>query len=163
MRRVDVASGSERSAPRILIVCSAGGHLAQMRLLEPWWQRFDRTWVTFRRPDAVDALADEDVVWAHFPTTRSLPNLVRNLLLAWRVLRRVRPRLVLSCGAGVAVPFFWLARLLGIRTVYVEVFDRVDSVALTTRLCRPVATLMLAQWPEQQARIPEALHVGPLL
>jgi len=68
-----------------------------------------------------------------------------------------------SCGAGVAVPFFWVARLLGIPTIYIEVFDRIDTVSLSARLCRPVSTLVLVQWAEQQTEIPEALLIGPLL
>jgi hypothetical protein len=148
---------------RMLIVCSAGGHLAQMLALESWTNDFERTWVSFALPDAQSLLAGETVVWAHHPTTRNVPNLVRNLGVAWKTLRRIRPHVVTSCGAGVAVPFFWVARLLGIPTIYIEVFDRIDTVSLSARLCRPVSTLVLVQWAEQQTEIPEALLIGPLL
>ena len=89
-----------------------------------------------RHDDARSALAGRDVVECYHPTTRHLPNLVRNTWLAWRVLRRERPAVVVSSGAAVAVPFFVLARLLRVPTVYVEVFDRIDSRTLTGRLCR---------------------------
>ena len=60
-----------------------------------------------------------------------MPNLVRNTVLALRVLRRDRPDVIVSSGAGVAVPFFVLGRLLGVPTVYLEVFDRIDCATLT--------------------------------
>src|ERR687896_988157 len=89
---------------KVALVCSSGGHLAQLHRLEPWWRRHDRTWVTFRTPDAESLLAGQEiVVWAHHPTTRSIPNLLRNLRLAWRVLRRDRPDLGVSDGAGVGL------------------------------------------------------------
>jgi UDP-N-acetylglucosamine:LPS N-acetylglucosamine transferase len=131
--------------------------------LEPWWRGLTRTWVTFDKPDARSLLAEEAVVWAHHPTTRNVPNLVRNLFLAVRQLPRLRPDLVVSTGAAVAVPFFVVARLLGIPTVYVEVFDRIDSPTLTGRLVRPLATRFCVQWPEQQHLYPGSTVIGPLL
>ncbi|HEX2575984.1 MAG TPA: PssD/Cps14F family polysaccharide biosynthesis glycosyltransferase [Aquihabitans sp.] len=147
----------------VLLVGSAGGHLAQLVRLAPWWQAHDRTWVTFDKPDARSLLADEDVVWAHHPTTRNVPNLVRNLVLAVREVRRRRPSVVVSTGAGVALPFFVIARVLGIPTVYVEVFDRIDSPTLTGRLCRPFTTRFCVQWPEQQVLYRGSVVIGPLL
>ena len=73
----------------------------------------------------------------------------RETTLAVRLVRRTRPDVVISAGAGVAVPFFVMARLLRIPTVYVEVIDRIDSRTLTGRLCRPLSTRFLVQWPEQ--------------
>lgn len=149
--------------PRVLLVGSAGGHLAQLVRLEPWWTECERTWVTFDKPDARSLLADEDVVWAYHPTTRNIPNLIRNTGLAIRHLRRTPPDLIVSTGAAVAVPFFALARLLRIPTVYVEVFDRIDSPTLTGRMCRPLATRFCVQWPEQQEHYAGSTVIGPLL
>lgn len=147
----------------VLLVGSSGGHLAQLLRLEGWWRNLDRTWVTFDKPDAVSLLADEEVVWAHHPTTRNVGNLARNLRLAVRQMKEIRPDVVVSTGAGVALPFFVLARLRRIPTVYVEVFDRIDSPTITGRLCRPFTTRFCVQWPEQQALYRHSHVIGPLL
>lgn len=149
--------------PHVLLVGSAGGHLAQLMRLSPWWEECTRTWVTFDKPDARSLLQDEAVIWAYHPTTRNIPNLIRNFGLAIRHVRRLRPDLVVSTGAAVAVPFFVLAWVLRIPTVYVEVFDRIDSPTLTGRLCRPIATRFCVQWPEQQQHYPGSIVIGPLL
>jgi UDP-N-acetylglucosamine:LPS N-acetylglucosamine transferase len=150
----------ERS--KVLFVGSSGGHLAQMVRLRAWWESHDRHWVTFDKPDAVSVLAGESVTWAFHPTTRNLANLLRNLRLARTVLRRERPDVVVSTGAGVALPFFVLARTMGIPTVYLEVYDRIDSRTLTGRLCAPFTDLFLLQWPEQRAQYPKGIVVGTL-
>jgi UDP-N-acetylglucosamine:LPS N-acetylglucosamine transferase len=103
------------------------------------------------------------VAWAHHPTTRNIPNLVRNAGLAFRLLRKAKPSVIVSTGAGVAVPFFVLGWLRGIPTVYLEVYDRVDSPTLTGRLCRPFTRLFLVQWEEQRKFYPGSVVVGPLL
>jgi len=148
---------------RVLLVGSSGGHLAQLIALRPWWHDRPRRWVTFDTPDAIDALAGEDAAWAFHPTTRHLGNLLRNTGLAARELHRFRPDVVVSTGAAVAFPFFLFARLRRIPTVYIEVYDRIDSLTLTARLCRRFTSLFLVQWDEQRALVPEAVTIGPLL
>jgi UDP-N-acetylglucosamine:LPS N-acetylglucosamine transferase len=148
---------------KIAFVCSSGGHLFQLYRLREWWEKHDRIWVTFELPDAVSLLADEQVAWAHHPTTRNVPNLVRNLRLAVRVLRDYRPDVVVSSGAGVAFPFFLVARTLGCRTAYVEVYDRIDSPTLTGRLCHPLSDVFALQWEEQKRFYPRGELIGRLL
>ena len=90
-------------------------------------------------------------------------NLVRNLLLAVRVIVRVRPRIVLTTGAGVAVPFAWVGRLFGAKIVYVESATRIDSPSLSLRLVRPVVSTLYVQWPELQRALPSARYRGSVL
>jgi UDP-N-acetylglucosamine:LPS N-acetylglucosamine transferase len=154
-----------RPGPRtaLVLVCSSGGHLTQLYNLKPWWDGFDRVWVTFDTPDATSRLEGERVVWAYHPTTRNVRNLIRNMVLAWRTLREARPRLVVSTGAAIAFPFFLVAKVRGIATAYIEVFDRIDSATLTGRLCYPISDLFFVQWEEQKSLYPRAQLIGPLL
>jgi UDP-N-acetylglucosamine:LPS N-acetylglucosamine transferase len=148
---------------KAVIVCSSGGHLFWLHNLKPWWEKHERLWVTFEKNDAISLLAGEEVVWAHHPTTRNVPNLLRNLALAWRTLRRTRPDVIVSSGAGVAFPFFLVARLLGIKTVFVEAYERIDNPSLTGRLCYPLSDLFLLQWEEQSRFYPRGRLIGRLL
>ena len=156
-------AGAALAPKRVLLVGSSGGHLAQLLALRPWWSESERAWVTFDTPDARSSLEEEPVTWAFFPTTRNVPNLLRNARQARHVLRDFKPDVIVSSGAGVALPYFVLGRLRGRLTVYVEVYDRVETPTLTGRLCRPFTKLMLVQWPEQ-VRLYRGSHVvGPLL
>lgn len=134
---------------KVLIACSSGGHLAQVLQLRDWLDQHQRIWVTAPTQDARSKLMGEHIVYSAYPTTRSITALIKNLWLAVRLLRSEKPDLVLSTGAAVAVPFFWGSKFFGTKTVYIEVFDRIDSATLSGKLCRPVADLMLVQWPEQ--------------
>ena len=113
--------------------------------------------------DARAALGTEKVAWGHFPTTRNIPNLARNFALARKLLADWKPDVIMSTGAGIALPFFVLGRLAGIRTVYLEVYDRVDSATLTARLVSRWTDLFLVQWDSQLEHAPEgAVVVGPV-
>lgn len=148
---------------KIALVGSSGGHLTHLLALRTWWERHDRFWVTFDKPDATSVLADERVYWCHHPTNRNLPNLIRNTGLAWRVVRDERPDVIVSSGAAVAVPFFVVGKMIGARTVYLEVYDRIDSPTLTGRLVHPIADRFYVQWPEQLRFYRNARLAGELL
>lgn len=147
--------------PKVLLVCSSGGHLLQLySLLGPLWSRYDRAWVCFDKADARSLLSGERVTWAFSPTNRNVPNLVRNALLARRVLRAERPDVVVSSGAGVGVPFIALARTMGIETIYLESFARKSNLSLTGRLLYPVARHFVVQSDALRALAPRAVFRG---
>jgi UDP-N-acetylglucosamine:LPS N-acetylglucosamine transferase len=144
---------------KTLIVASPGGHLLQMLALKPAWEDMERSWVTLRSTDVEYLLRDEDVIYGHGPTPRNVANFFRNLRLAWRVLRQEDPSVVVSTGAGLALPFFLLGRLQRRRLVYVESITRVEKLALTGRLVYPLATSFFVQW-ESLADLPRARFHG---
>jgi beta-1,4-N-acetylglucosaminyltransferase len=148
---------------RVLLVCSPGGHLQQMLALEPSWRGTEKSWVTLRSADVDYLLRDERVTFGRGPTNRSLRALLANLGLAWRTLRRERPDAILSTGAALAVPFFLVGRLLGIRTVYVESVTRTEGVSLTGRLVYPLASRFFVQWPEAAKGRKRAEYAGGIL
>lgn len=153
-----MAAKPERA--QLLLVSSVGGHLLQLLALRPAWSGFTRVWATFDAADSRALLTDERVVHAYSPTNRNLSNLLRNLVLAVRVLRRVRPLAVVTTGAGVAVPFAVVSRLLGIPVVYVETMARIDTPSLSYRLSRPFVSRTYVQWPELARALPAARFCG---
>lgn len=137
----------EAARAAIVLVCSPGGHLLQLLALQPAWEAFRPTWVTLEAADVGHLLAGQEVVLGWGPTNRSLPNFLRNLSVAWRTLRRSDAETVLSTGAGLAVPFFLVGKLLGRRLVYVESLTRIEALSLSGRLVRPLADEFFVQWP----------------
>lgn len=144
----------------VLLVASNGGHLLQLLQLADLWPQERRHWVTFRKSDAVSLLADERVTWAHHPTNRSLPNLLRNFGLALRMVRRRKVQAIVTTGAGVAVPFVIVGRLFGVNVVYIESMARITSPSLTGRLAYPFANTFIVQWPGLQRFFKRALCYG---
>lgn len=149
---------------RLLLIASSGGHIYEMLCLRDFWQDKDRYWVTFGTTDSRYLLRDEeDVQWAAHPTVRNIPNLMRNLGLAFLLLIRERPAMILTTGSGVAAPFLWLAWFLRIPTVFVESITRITEISLTARMVRPFASHFLVQWPELVDQIRRAEYHGRIV
>lgn len=147
---------------KVCLVGSSGGHLMHLYMLKPFWSKEDRFWVTFDKEDARSLLDGELVYPCYFPTNRNVNNLIRNTMLAWKILRKERPDLIVSSGAAVAVPFFYLGKLVGAKTIYIEVFDRIDKPTLTGRLVYPITDKFIVQWEEMKKVYPKAENLGSI-
>lgn len=147
---------------KICLVGSSGGHLTHLYMLKPIWQNEERFWVTFDKMDANSILKNEKVYHCYFPTNRNIKNLVKNTFLAIKILHKEKPDLIISSGAAVAVPFFYLGKLRGAKTVYIEVFDRIDKSTLTGKLVYPVTDKFIVQWKEMKKVYPKAIDLGSI-
>ncbi len=85
-----------------------------------------------------------------------------NLSEAWRILRRERPTLLLSTGAGPVVPFTLVGKLFGVRSVYVENAGQVRTPSVTGRIMYWLADRFFYQWPELGSYFPRGTYGGPL-
>ncbi len=137
---------------RVLLVCSPGGHFAQMLALESAWSEHVVTWATLRAADTESYLSGATSTYCFGPTNRSLINLVRNTIVALRLIQRQRPHTILSTGAALAVPFFVVGKLFGCRLVYVESVTRVNGPSLSGRLVYHLSDAFFVQWPQAAKR-----------
>lgn len=148
---------------KLCLVGSSGGHLTHLYLLKDFWSEFDRFWVTFKKEDAISTLKDEKKYWCHFPTNRNVKNLIKNTILAFKILLKERPDVIISSGAAPAIPFFYIGRLLGAKLIYIEVYDRIDNPTITGRLVYPITHHFIVQWEEQKKFYPKAIYLGGII
>lgn len=147
---------------KVCLVGSSGGHLTHLYMLKPFWEKHERFWVTFDKEDARSVLKNEKIYPCYFPTNRNVKNLIKNIFLAHKILRKENPDILISAGAAVAVPFFYLAKLKGKKLIYIEVYDRVDKPTITGKLVYPIVDKFIVQWEEQKSVYPKAINLGSI-
>lgn len=147
---------------KVCLVGSSGGHLTHLYMLKPFWENKKRFWVTFDKEDARSLLNGEKVYPCYYPTNRNIKNLIRNTVVAWKVLHKEKPDLLISSGAAVSVPFFYLGKLFGSKLIYIEVFDRIDKPTLSGRLVYPIVDKFIVQWEEQKEVYKKAINLGSI-
>ena len=147
---------------KVCLVGSSGGHLTHLYMLKPFRKDKDRFWVTFDKEDARSILAGEKVYHCYYPTNRNLKNLFRNTFLALKVLRKESPDFLISSGAAAALPFFYIAKLMGKKLIYIEVYDRIDKPTLTGRLVYTIVDCFIVQWEEQKQVYKKAVNLGSI-
>ena len=51
---------------------------------------------------------------------------------------------------------------MGAKTVYIEVFDRIDKPTLTGKLVYPVTDKFIVQWEEMKKVYPKSINLGSI-
>ena len=145
---------------KVCLVGSSGGHLTQLYMLKPFWESKDRIWVTFDKEDARSLLEGEKMYPCYYPSNRSIKALIINSFRAIYILSKERPDLIISTGAAPAIPFFYIGKMMGIRTIYIEIFDRINTPTISGKLCYYVADRFIVQWEEMKQVYPKAINLG---
>ena len=58
------------------------------------------------------------------------------LFQAYKILRKEKPDLIVSTGASLAVQFFILAKILNIKTLFIESFTRINDLSKTGKIVK---------------------------
>ena len=148
------------AAKKICVVSSSGGHLTEVRMLRPLYQRYEHFYVLND-----GALLPDDMSGRTYFIRHSERDWVfaLNLWEAWRILRVERPRLILSTGAGPAVPFALVGKMFGIRCLFIETFARLRTPSMTGRIMYRLADRFFYQWQSLARFFPKGVWGGPLV
>ncbi len=136
---------------KICIVSSAGGHLKEMNRLLPVLRKRDYFYITFAEEEITSGLEGR----AYRVVNPDIRNrklgakaFAKNFLQVLRILRKEKPDVVMTSGAGVALTPCYLAKILfGAKIVFIETSSRFDKPSLIGRMLYPIADLFLVQWP----------------
>lgn len=159
--------GAVRRGPKaapldVCVVSSHGGHLELAVALAPAYSSYRHLVVTGPGPQA-DALAADAPVKTIVNPGRDVVKLLRNSGQAAGIVRRHRPSVVISTGAGMTVPLCLAAKARGATLIFVETMARVSDASATGRVMEKVADHHLVQWPELRGVYPRAEVCRPAL
>jgi len=146
---------------KVCIVSSCGGHLTEVRCLLPAYFDLPHFYVLNDKALLPNDMNGKTSFIAH--SERDWKFLL-NLWEAFVILRRERPKVILSTGAGPAVPFALVGRLLfGTRVIFVETITRIAKPSMTGRIMYWLAHEFFYQWKPLRAYFPKGTYGGPLL
>ena len=159
------------SGPRICLAASGGGHVRQLLDLAPVWRGHDYFFVTEDTALGRSLARDHPMQFVtHYALGQArlghpitmLRGAIANFFQSLAIIRRQRPDIIISTGAGAV---FWVtvfARILGARFVLIDSFARFDHPSMFARLARPFAHHVIVQSPALKAIWPDAYLFDPL-
>ncbi|NKI32048.1 PssD/Cps14F family polysaccharide biosynthesis glycosyltransferase [Croceivirga thetidis] len=151
---------------KIILICSDGGHFAQIRELEPLFTKYDYLIVT-EKSKATIPMAER----YNMKFLKSRPkgsgrglgfyfSVLQNLFLSIGILIGHYPKVVITTGSHTALPMCFLAKLVGSKVVWILSFARVKSKAFSANIAYPICNRFIVQWPEMTKHYKKAIHLG---
>lgn len=127
---------------KICLVCSHGGHLSETLHLMEAFEGHETFFITYDSPRTREL--ERKYLMKNIGTNPLL--MARAFFSTLRILRKEKPELIVSTGSEIAIPAFYLAKVLRIRTIFIESWTRVIQPTGTGRIVYPVSDVFLVQW-----------------
>lgn len=165
----------------VMFACSEGGHFSQMMELKTLFGKYQSVFVTDNvRADKnlpgleaandvfhVNGIAESrkknagnkhnDSRWTYLAGYFALFKQCR------QVMKKVRPKVVVSTGSNVAVPLFFVGKLMGCKLIFIETRAHVYSKSMTGKLVGGISDEIIVQWPEMLKVYKNAEYYGTLV
>jgi len=145
---------------KICIVSSCGGHLTEVRALLPVYREHEHFYVI--NDQIILPLDMKGKTYFIRHSERDFLFLV-NLWEAWKILRKERPSLILSTGAGPIVPFALVAKPFSIPIIFIETSAQVTEPSLSGRIMYGLADRFIYQWKYLERYFPKGIYGGLLI
>ncbi|MDQ4011529.1 MAG: glycosyltransferase family 28 [Actinomycetota bacterium] len=122
-----------------LFIATTGGHLTQLdslagRISSNGGPNDDSVWVTHANEQSRSMLADRDVEFVPYVGVRSVPDVLRCIPDARRLMERRRLTRAVSTGSGIALGYLPYLAARGVECHYIESATRVSAPSLTGRV-----------------------------
>lgn len=84
---------------------------------------------------------------------------------SYHILKKIRPTSVIVVASSIAMPVFIMAKLMNIKTIFIESITRVHQLSTTGKLILNLnlANRFYIQWPELAKQQPKAIYKGTVL
>jgi beta-1,4-N-acetylglucosaminyltransferase len=147
---------------KICVIASAGGHLTEVMQVKSAYSKYEYFYVTFNRKDAREKLKGERKYFINDPKrnpVKFMSNFVRSLWIFFKEM----PEVIITTGAGMAIPFCYISKLFGKKVVFIETLAAINRASFSGRMIYPVSDLFITQWKNNLRFYPDGVYGGTIL
>ena len=151
---------------KIILICSDGGHLAQILELEEMFLRYDYLIITEKTPATAPLKEKYNIVYLKSRPQGSKRSLLffytlfLNLILSLKLLIGHFPKAIITTGSHTAVPICILGKVLRVKIIWILSFARINTRAKSADLIYPLADKFIVQWQPVQNLYPKSIYLG---
>lgn len=151
---------------RIILICSDGGHLAQILELNEMFLHYNYLIVTEESPATIPLKDKYNIRYLKGRSKGKKRNLsflfslLINAFLSLKILIQHFPRAIITTGSHTAIPMCLLGKLSGVKIIWILSYARINSRAFSADIIYPIADKFIIQWPGVQKFYKKAVYLG---
>ena len=153
---------------KIILICSDGGHLAQILELEEWFTKYNYLLVTEISPSTLKLRDNYNIKYLKNRSkgkNRKLSfywNLFINFFISLKIIFSHFPKVIITTGSHTALPMFLIGKLLNIKLIWILSFARIKSKAASANIIYPLVDKFIVQWPDMVKHYKKAIYLGKI-
>lgn len=140
----------------IVGISSGGGHLSELLVAIPSAIKDEITYITVENGHTKKSLKNTSHYFIIDPHTSKVKYLV-NLIHAFFLFIIIRPKAIISTGAGIAIPFMMVGRLFGSKLIFIETGARVYTASKSGKFMYKYADKFFVQYKDLLKKYPNAI------
>lgn len=130
---------------KLALVCNAGGHMTEMLFLFEAFENHNIFFITNDDP-RLKHIKYQKFLFDYIGNNQW--RMIKSFPRTFKILIKEKPDIIISTGAEISIPSFILAKILGIKTIYIESWARVKNKSRSGRVLYYIADVFLVQWPD---------------
>lgn len=146
---------------KLCLVSSSGGHLEQLKKLQPLLDKYNG-FLTTERTAFKDNRAKYLFLQTDLKDKLMILKMIYNTLYAMLIWIKERPNLIITTGTMVAYPFYILSIIFNKKFIFIETFARANSPTVSGKKMEKHSDLFIVQWESQKKFYKKAIYGGSL-
>ncbi|MEN6290701.1 MAG: PssD/Cps14F family polysaccharide biosynthesis glycosyltransferase [Methanobacterium sp.] len=130
---------------KIALISSYGGHLNEIMQIVDVFKSYDYFFITYDN-FRTRGMNEEKHLMDNIG--KNPIKMIKAFIKFYSIYRNERPDVIVSTGSEIAIPAFILAKIMGIRSVYIETWCRVKTRSGTGKIVYYFSDIFLVQWPD---------------
>ena len=145
----------------ILIVSSCGGHLFEIREFKNIYKKFNYHYILNDKIHIESDMKNKTTFVTH--SERDYKILI-NFYEAYIFIKKYKPKILLSTGAGIIVPFSIIGKLFfNTKIIYIETVASINQPSLTGIIMKYLADDIFYQWKSLEKFFPKGRFIGSII
>ena len=137
--------------PKLIALASGGGHWVQLQRLRPVFEQYETIYVSMFESYA-EQVAGSRYYVVPDASRFDLRSFAPVFLMAAGIMLRERPKALVTTGSAPMLAFVLLARLMGVRTLWIDSIANSERLSSSGRLAKKLAHRVVSQWPDVAER-----------
>ena len=130
---------------KIALVCSEGGHLTEILFIMDAFKGHDVFFISY------ESVRTKQLKYKKYLIEnigKSYLKMIKTFFQTFKIYIKEKPNMIVSTGPEIAIPTTVIAKLMNIKTVYIDSWCRVKTKSGTGKILYYISDYFLVQWPE---------------
>ena len=141
---------------KIVGISSGGGHLTELFDAIPSNCDLEINYITFRNGHTVKSLINKKHFFVIDPHVSKVKFII-NFIQSFYLFVCLRPKIIISTGAGIAISFMLIGKLFGSKLIFIESGARIFHPSKTGKFIYKYADLFLVQYDSLKDKYPNSI------
>lgn len=145
---------------KVLAIASKGGHWVELLRLLPAFSGMEVVYVS-TDPHLASTVQGSKFYSVPDANRWNKYKLIRIFMQLFEIVRTERPKFVISTGAAPGLMGLMAAKMLGIKTIWIDTIASAEKLSLSGRIALKFVDRLYTQWPDLSG--PKVIYAGNIL